>query len=161
MIFRPIGKSSGETRHVARPRVTGRPVLMSQATEQEMIMIRRIRNSAIFALAVLILVTGMGLLSGLGGQVAHAVTVTCRTTHTYSHTVTSAGSQSWTWTTRYACGRNYRKWEHRVSASYTGSWYVEDVYRDEMRYPHYWQHTHKDAHSKTGRETVTDTYTSA
>jgi hypothetical protein len=83
-----------------------------------------------------------------------ASAATCTTTHTYTHKVTSTGSQSWEWVTRSACGKAYQRWEKLVSHSSTGSHYIEFVYRNEPKPPHYWQQTVKQSWTKKGVETT-------
>jgi hypothetical protein len=91
---------------------------------------------------------------------AKTTAVTCSTTHTYSRSVSSAGTVRQTWTTKIGCGHDYRKWEHITSSSRTGAHYTEDVYRNELNYPSWWQRTVKNAWSAKGTYTFTDTVTS-
>jgi hypothetical protein len=93
-------------------------------------------RTAASAAATAAILAGGGLFAGVTG--ANAATVACKTTHTYTHTTSATGAHSQTWTTKDACGKNYRKWEHRISVTAKGASSDEELYKIET-YPHFWQ----------------------
>lgn len=117
----------------------------------------RIRRLAASAAVTAGVVAGMAGAMSMTGVPAGATA--CVTTHSYAHTVTSRGSQSWTWVTKRACGRDYQKWEHRVSRSYTRAHSDEQLYRNEYAYPHYRQHEVLNSWTAKGTHTIKITNT--
>ena len=93
-----------------------------------------------------------------GGN-AFAATVTCRSTTTHTHTVSSRGTVSDRTTLKKACGRNYDEWSHGWSHSFTGASSTFHLYKDED-YPHFTQVKVTRSVSKTGTVRNTVTYTS-
>jgi hypothetical protein len=137
------------------------------------------RRAVLLALAVLAVAAAAGMLamallsvhsspparsqppaSHVTAVVLTASVTTCKTTDTYTYSVSSAGTVRQTWVHKYACGHEYQKWERIVSHSRTGAHYTEIEYRDERSYPRWWQDVRKWAVSKTGTRTYTHTVTS-
>jgi hypothetical protein len=85
----------------------------------------------------------------------------CRTTDSYTRSVSAAGTVRQKWTHKYACGRHYQEWEHITSQSPSGAHYRENVYRDERSYPHWWQQAQKWSWTAKGTFTYSSVVTSA
>ena len=112
-------------------------------------------NAAVVAGATIVSIAGGAAVVSAAPAASAAV---CKTTNTYTHSTTSAGSQTWEWVKKIACGTgNYTRWEHKAFRSYTGMHYTENVHRIE-RNSTYWQSTWKDETSAKGVVTITLTY---
>ncbi len=104
----------------------------------------------------------LGTLAGVAtitSGTAHAATLTCKTTNTYSRSVSALGTVSEHWLTKHACGRNYTEWEHGDTVSYTGATSVFHWVKTE-NYPHWVKTQWRHSVSKSGTVTNTVTTTS-
>jgi hypothetical protein len=111
----------------------------------------RVRNRII---AGILTAATIGGTVALTGGTAMAATVTCKTTLTHSHSVSSKGTVTDHTTLKKACGKNYDEWEHGYTNSYTGASSTFHLYKDED-YPR-WTET-RVTRSVSKKGTVTNT----
>lgn len=101
------------------------------------------------AIAVSVLAVSLGGAAAVPASASTSPSAcSTRVEHTYS--VTSRGTQSWTYLDKRTCGRDYTEYEHRVTLSYTGAYSIEDLWKTEKPYPHWHSVEHLQSWSKTG-----------
>lgn len=127
------------------------------------------RALAVVVIAALAGLLAMALTSGhTGRQPAHQqavrpaaavvlTAVTCKTTHTYTETVSSAGTVRQKWETKSGCGTHWQEWVRIISRSTSGAHYTEIEYLDHRSYPHTFEDMRKWSWTAKGVETYTHT----
>lgn len=105
-------------------------------------------------------VLAFGLAMGVPGVASAATTAACSSSTSHSHSVTSRGTVSDSWTTTQRCGKAYQTWRHGWMRSYTGASNSWHSYKDGRQCPdrHRWSMTkwlHSISKTGTTRNTVT------